>query len=157
MEASEKARLAKLLGALVVANMVLGVLTALGGLYGIFWGTLTQAGAHFSETLTGIRLPTEVVATPLYFWVHVLLVAQGVGLILGAALMVSRWPGGRALNVFVAAGGIGLLLVALVGGLAESWSDWGWGLLRMGYLVALVVILWQRRMREFWSRSAPSG
>ena len=154
MEGSQTTKLVRLLVGLALGNLVLGVLIAVAGLYGVFWGTLAQAGQGFQEAAAGMALPQEYLATPFYFWWHVVEVVVGLGLIVGAAAMVQRWPGGRALNVFVAAGGLGLLTVAAVGGLLRGWSDWGWALVRMGYLVLLVALLWRRWVKEAWRRPA---
>jgi len=150
---SGRVGLTRFLTVLAVANLFFGAVTALGGLYGVFWGTLSQGGARSSATLTGIQLPAGA-DTSLYLWVHVLLVAVGVGLILGAAAMLQRSRGGRVLNVLVAAGGIGLFLVAMAGGLVQGPKAWGWGFIRVSYLVALVILLWQRRVKESWRRPA---
>lgn len=152
METSQRSKLVRLLVTLALCNLALGVLMAIAGLQGVFWGTLAEAGERLQQSRTGIALPKEYMATPLYFWWQVIQIAVGLGLILGAAAMVQRMPGGRVLNVFVAAGGMGLFLVAIFGGLLEGPRDWGWALIRMGYLTALVVLLWQRRVRELWRR-----
>ena len=152
METSERSKLVRLLVTLALCNLALGVLMAIAGLQGIFWGTLAEAGGRLQQSRTGIALPEEYLATPLHFWWQVVQVAVGLGLIVGAAAMVQRMPGGRVLNVFVAAGGMGLFVVAIFGGLLEGPSDWGWALIRMGYLVALVALLWQRRVKELWRR-----
>ena len=154
--ASGRVGLGTVLGALAVCNLIFGAVTALGGLYGIFWGTLTEGGARSSATLTGVQFPT-LADTSLYLWVHVLFVALGVGLILGAAAMVQRIPGGRVLNVLVGAAGIGLLVVAMVGGLVGGPRAWVWGLARFVYLMVLVVVLWQHRVKELWRQPVPQA
>jgi len=157
VEGPQTRRLVRLLLGLALGNLVLGVVTAAAGLYGVFWGTLAQAGAQFRSATTGIDLPREYFATPFYFWWHVVEVGVGVGLIVGAAAMVQRWPGGRVLNVFVAAGGLGLLVVAALGGLLQGFSDWGWALVRGAYLVLLVALLWQRWVKECWRKPIEVG
>ena len=149
MDVSERVRMARFLTVLAICNLLFGAVTALGGLYGVFWGTLTQGGARSSATLTGVQLPAGA-DTSLYLWVHVLFVAVGVGLILGAAAMLQRSRGGRVLNVLVGASGIGLFLVAMAGGLVQGPKAWGWGLIRLAYLIALVILLWRRRVKESW-------
>jgi hypothetical protein len=151
-------RVARLFVWFVIGNLVVGVGSVMLGLFGVFWGTLGQAGAGWERVHAfGFELPEEVVASPAYFRLNVCALVLGVGLLIGASALVQRRSWGRLFVLLVCAFGIGVCVVALASGLARGLSAVVSIVVGLLYLLALTATTWHPKLRGFWHGPPVSG
>jgi len=158
MDADDRARLAQVFVTLAIANVVVGAGACFFGLFGVFWATLGRAAQGWQDAhVYGFQLPQEVIASPAYFWFSVCVFSLGVGLVIGASVLLHRQSWGRLLNLFVCAFGIGLFAVSLLAGLARGRSAFVTVLVGLFYLVLLGAFMWHPQVREFWHGPPVAG